>query len=116
MSWATLGGVTLDNPNGFREANEMLGADTVTLSGKVRRSVRAVKRVWIINYTYMSAADYDNLYNLYELGNPVVFTVVDSSKVYIQDRSVFVDIDARSFVAGNPNYLANVAITLREEG
>lgn len=114
-NWAIIGAVDLDAPNSLKEANITLGADTVTLLGHTRRSIRALKKVWVIAYSHMSAAKYDEIYSIFATGNAVAFTIIDSSYVDAQGIDVFVDLEARDFVAGNPHYLANVTITLTEQ-
>ena len=114
-TWATINSVNLEPPNSLRESNQVLGADTVTLLGHTRRSIRALKRIWVLSYSHLSAAKYDEIYSLFSAGNTVSLTIIDSSYVDVQSIDVFVDLEARDFVAGNPHYLANVTITLTEQ-
>ena len=115
MNWATIGAVNLEPPNRFNESNKIIGADTTTLAGKVRRSIRALKKVWTISYTHLSASKYDEIYTLFAAGNAVTFTILDSSYVSVSGVNVFINLEAREFVAGNPSYLANVTLTLIEQ-
>lgn len=115
MNWATINAVNLEPPNRFNETNQILGADTTTLAGKVRRSIRALKKVWTISYSHMSASKYDEIYVLFATGDAVVFTILDSTYVSVSSVDVFINLEAREFVAGNPSYLANVTLTLIEQ-
>jgi len=115
MSWATLGSVQLDNPNSLRESNIVHGADTTTLNGTTRRAIRAIKKAWTFSYNYLSVSKYDEIYALVSAGDAVIFSIIDTSVVNIQNKTVFINMDAREFVAGNPSYLAGVTITLTEE-
>jgi len=114
-NWATINAVNLEPPNRFRESNQILGADTTTLGGKTRRSIRALKKIWIIAYSHMSASKYDEIYALFAVGNAVAFTILDSSYVSVSGVNVLINLEAREFVAGNPSYLANVTLTLIEQ-
>ena len=114
MSWATLNSVVLDAPNGLEEQNKTLGADTTTLLGTIRRSIRVIKRVWTINYSHMTDAKYDEIYALYAAGNAVSFTITSGTYLDVSGVSVFLDLESRDFVPGNPSYVADVSLKLTE--
>lgn len=114
-NWATIGGINLDAPNSLNESNQILGSDTITLAGKRRRSIRALKKTWTISYSHLSAEKYDEIYTVFAAGNAVSFTILDSSYVSVSSVDVFINLEVREFVAGNPSYLANVTLTLIEQ-
>jgi hypothetical protein len=115
MAWGNLNNtVDLDAPNRMTEKNDVLGADTTTLGGKTRRSIRSLKRIWSLSYEYMTASKYAELYGLYSAGNSVDFTIEDATYISVSGVSVFLDLDARDFIPGSSVYLSNVNLTLHE--
>lgn len=106
----TLGLITLPNPNEFTTTPEVKGVYTQTLDGTRRRAIQAVKNIYVLGYSRLTTDEYDEIKGEFDLHTPRDFIW---SELAI-DTSVHIDLSDRTFTPGNPNFISNVIITLRE--
>ena len=105
-----LGDVTLPNPNEYNSTGEVKGDYTQTLDGTRRRAIQAVKNIYVLGYSRLTTDQYDEIQDEFDLETPRDFVWSDLGI----DTSVHIDLSERTFTPGNPNFVSNVIVTLRE--
>jgi hypothetical protein len=106
----TLGLITLPNPNEFATTPEVKGEYTQTLDGTRRRAIQAVKNIYVLGYSRLTTDEYDEIKTEFDLHTPrdLVWSELGIN------TSVHIDLSDRVFTPGNPNFISDVTITLRE--
>ena len=110
MANPVLGNVTLPVPNGFTDTNEPKGVITQTLDGTKRRNIHAIKHIYTLNFTNLSASDYSNILGEYNLETERIFIWSDFSI----STTVLIDISQRDVMPGRSDFYSNLVLTLQE--
>ncbi len=113
----TLGGVAIKAPQTMTENNNTQIAQVRTIAGSVRRDLfGANKRVWVMNYSNMTQADYALLNTQYQLylanGSTQAFVVTEAN--YSITANVHIDLPTRAFNTQGTDYISDFAMTLVE--
>ena len=106
----TLGDITLPSPNGFSDINEPLGVITQTLDGTKRRNIHAIKHIYVLSFTNLSATDYNNILGEYNLKTARSFVYSELSIA----TNVLIDISSREIYPGRSDYYSSLTLTLTE--
>jgi hypothetical protein len=119
--WGKINDLEINAPSGFSVTDEIIGGFNVTLEGTKRRYIKAVKKIWRLNYDLLPITDYDNIYaefakeiptGLQESQTYATFIVYEGT-LAITNENVHLDVSARNFIPGT-NYLSSVEIILTQ--
>lgn len=113
-----LDGTTIRRPSEFSDSNDTQVAQNRTLDGSINRDYfGSNKRVWVLEYNNVKAADYaviKAIYNSY-LADAVAKTwEVTESNYTISQTSVHVDLKERGFSIRGTDYLSGFSLILTE--
>jgi hypothetical protein len=107
----------LKAPSGFSESQKVIGDYNTTLRGANKRTIKSIKKTWIIDYDVLTVDEMVDLQTLYDMLNTqpyLILTIYDAS-FGVTTEQVHMDISDRIYLPGT-NKLSSVSLTFIQIG